>query len=280
MATIRLPALFISFACFFMPDAGNAQERSSLEDPGVLVHYSYATLMGTGYYRLDDRSVAILRVPLDFQLRKQEPDRVGIRLVVPTAVGLHNFDLNDVTDVDFDDLATVSIVPGIELDFSPGDRWSGTPGFYLGYGRDLSNGDSSIIYGARVTGIFDFNLQKPGLTFGSEAVISGYTPDEGPSNFLTRFSVGLDVRYPMGWTINGKNTFIGAHIIDYMYLNELEFRTVGDDSITLNNELEIALALGRDPAFKIFGFELDRIGLGYRFGPHIDAIVLVVGFPF
>ena len=63
-------------------------------------------------------------------------------------------------------------------------------------------------------------------------------------------------------------------------MNELEFRTVGEDSIGLRNEIEIAVALGRDPAFKILGFELDRIGIGYRFGPHIDAIVLVAGFPF
>ena len=263
-----------------MPVVGAAQEKSSLQDPGVLVHYSYATLMGTGYYRLDDRSVAILSVPFNFQLREQELDRFGIRLVVPTAVGLHNFDLDDVTEIDFDDLATVSIVPGVELDFSPGERWLVTPGLYLGYGHDLSSSDSSIIYGPRVTGAYEFDRQNPGLTFGSEAVISGYTPQDGPSNFLTRFSVGLDIRYPMGWTINGKNTFFGAHIIDSLYVNELEFRTVGADSIGVRNEIEIAVALGRDPAFKILGFELDRIGLGYRFGPHIDAIVLVAGFPF
>lgn len=89
----------------------------------MLVHYSYATLMGTSYYRLDDRSVAILRMVPNFQLFEQTPDRLGIRLVVPTAVGLHNFDLNDVADINFDDLATISVVPGIELDFSPGERW-------------------------------------------------------------------------------------------------------------------------------------------------------------
>lgn len=246
----------------------------------MLVHYSYATLMGTGYYRLDDRSVAILRMVPNFELLEQKPDRFGLRLVVPTAVGLHNFDLDDVADIDFDDLATISVVPGVEMDFSPGERWSLTPGVYLGYGRDLSNDAGSIIYGAKITGAYEFNRENPGLTFGTEAVVSGYTPDDGPSNFLTRFSVGLDIRYPMGWTINGKETFFAAHVIDYVYLDELEFRTIGDEPISLRNELEIALALGREPAFEIFGIEFDRIGLGYRFGPHIDAIVLVVGFPF
>ena len=277
---IRLPALLIGLASLLLATVGSAQERSSIQDPSVLVHYSYATLMGTGFYRLDDRSVAILRVPMNFTLLEQTPDRMGIRLVVPTAVGLHNFDLDDVADVSFDDLATISIVPGVELDFSPGERWAVTPGFYLGYGHDLTNSESSIIYGARVTGVYDFKRENPGLTFGSEALVSGYTPENGPSNFLTRFSVGLDIRYPMGWTINGKNTFFAAHVIDYVYLNELEFRTIGDDSITLRNELEIGLALGRDPAFKVLGIEFDRIGLAYKFGPHIDAIVLVAGFPF
>lgn len=56
--------------------------------------------------------------------------------------------------------------------------------------------------------------------------------------------------------------------------------TIGDEPIRLHNELEIGLAVGRDPAFKIFGFAFDRVGLGYRFGPHLDAILLVVGLPF
>lgn len=273
LAAIGLAGLSLAAIC-------NAQEARSLQDPSVLVHYSYATLMGTGYYRLDDRSVAILSMSPDFELLEQTPERMGIRLVVPTAVGLHNFDLDDVADIDFDDLATISVVPGIEMDFSPGKHWLLTPGAYLGYGYDMSNDEGSIIYGGKITGLYEFERDNPGLTFGSEALISGYTPSHGPSNFLTRFSVGLDIRYPMNWTINGKGTFFAAHIIDYVYLSEVEFRTIGEDSIDLRNELEIGLALGRDPAFEVFGIEFDRIGLAYKFGPHIDAIVLVVDFPF
>jgi hypothetical protein len=236
--------------------------------------------MGTGYYRLDDRSVAILRMTPGFQLIQQAPDQFGLRLVLPTAVGLHNFDLDNVADFDFDNVATISVVPGIEFDFSPGKRWSMTPGAYLGYGQDLSNDEGSIIYGGKLAATYDFARDNPALTFGGEVIVSGYTPETGASNVLTRIAVGLDIRYPLAWTIGGKNTFFAAHLIDYAYLNELELRTIGADPIKLRNEIEIGLAIGRDPAFSILGIEFERIGLGYRFGPHIDAIVFIADFPF
>ena len=69
--------------------------RSDAEPGGDLVHFSYATLLGTGIYRLDDRTISIFRIPISWTFREPTREKFGIKLLVPTAIGFHNFDLLD-----------------------------------------------------------------------------------------------------------------------------------------------------------------------------------------
>lgn len=273
-------ALLIGLGLLLAIRPGAAQTLFQAKQAGELAHYAYGNLFGTGFYQLDDRSVAIIRVPIGFQLREPTREKFGMRLEIPTAIGLYNFEFDGVPELDLNSLATISVLPGIVFNFLVRERWELDPAVYLGYGRDLSNKIDSVIYGGGLTSRYKFNVREPQLTFGSDLIFNGYNPENGSSRLINRLGLGLDAKVPIRLTIGDNRIFVGTYAIVYHYLNELDFRTIDDQEIELRNEFEIGIALGKDPAFKMLGFSFDRIGVAYRFSDETDAVLLVTGFPF
>lgn len=246
-----------------------------------LVHYSYATLLGSGIYRLDDRTIAILRIPLGWQIREPTSDKPGIRFVLPTAVGLHNYDFLDDFFPDLDEqLTTISVVPGIQWQYLIGDRWRVTPGAYLGFGADVTNNESSLIYGGQLSALYAMKPVYPEMHFGTAVILSGYNPESGSGDFITRWSAGFDAKFTTGMKFGKSNIFLGGHVIGYFYLDEVKFESVIGDPTELDREMEVGVFIGARPKLKLFGIEIDRIGIGYRFSAVSDAIVFFAGFPF
>jgi len=250
------------------------------ETGGDLVHYSFATLFGSGIYRLDDRTAAIFRIPISYTFREPTDEQFGIKLLVPTALGFFDFDIVNDLVPDTDQLATVSVVPGLELQFLVGENWRIAPAGFLGFGMDLSNDDSSVIYGASVSALRPLKIAYPEMHFGTALILSGYDPRTEDGDFVTRWSAGVDAKFPTRWRFDDRDVFLGGHIIGYYYMNRLEFQTIVDEPIKLRAELEFGVFLGARPAPKIFGITMDRLGMGYRFSDVSDAIVFFASFPF
>ncbi len=282
MRTAHILATAVCLVLYTAAKPAAAQSVRNVDDIDQLIHYAYGVFLGTGFYTLDDRSVFIIRIPAGVQLRDPEPERPGIRLLLPLSIGLHDFDFDfdDIVELDKDDLATISFVPGVELEYIINSQWRLKPFVNLGFGRDISNGESAYIYGGGLKSVYEFDTTKPDLTLGNEFLITGYAPKDGPSHFLSRLSVGLDSRFPTGRQFSGHDTFISTHVIAFFYTNDLEFERFRDEPIELRAELEIGLSFGRYKPFEILGFEFDRLGLAYRFSENTDAVLLVTGFSF
>jgi hypothetical protein len=280
MRRLLAVAILIGLGLSLTPQPGFAQTAFRVEDAGNLVNYAYGNLLGTGYYELDDRSVAILRFPVSFGLREPEKGRFGVRLELPIAIGLQNYEFDGVPELDVDNLATVSVLPGVKFSFLIKERWTLDPSVYLGYGRDITNEVSSFIYGGGLSSRYKFDLAKPRLTLGTNLLGSGYTPQDGTARFITRFGLGLDALFPTGMTMGEHDLLIGTFGIAYLFLNELEFQSITDTPITVRNEFEIGVAVAGDPAFKFIGLTFERVGLSYRFSDNTNAILLVGSFPF
>jgi hypothetical protein len=251
-----------------------------LSDEGSHVHYSFATLMGTGVYSLDDRTIAVFRIPISWTFREATREQFGIKLRVPTALGLHDFDPFDSLIPTDEQFGTLSIVPGIELEYLVGENWRVKPSGYLGFGTDLSSSERSVIYGAGVSGLRPLNSTYPEMQIGTAVILSGYESNKSEGDFLTRWSAGIDAKFPTGWNVGDRNVFFGGHVIGYYYMNRVEFRTIIDEPIKLRSELEIGLFMGARPSPKIFGITIDRLGVGYRFSEVSDALIFFAGFPF
>lgn len=273
-------SLLIGLCLFLAARPGITQTTITANEAENLVNYAYGTLFGTGFYELDGRSVAILQFPVGFDLREAEKKRFGMRFELPIAIGLQNYDFTSIPEFDLDNLATLSVMPGIKFSFLLKERWTLDPSVYLGYGRDITNNIGSILYGAGLSSRYKFNLAKPRLTFGTNVIANGYTPEQGPSRFITRFGAGLDALFPTGMTLGDRDLLIGTFGIAYLFLNELEVRSPTQGTIKIRNEYEIGIAVAGEPAFKFLGFKFERMGLSYRFSEHTDAILLNGRFPF
>jgi hypothetical protein len=273
-------SLLIGLCLFLAARAGFAQTTIAANEAENLVNYAYGTLFGTGFYELDGRSVAILQFPVGFDLREAEKEKFGMRFELPIAIGLQNYDFKSIPEFDLDNLATLSVLPGVKFSFLLKERWALDPSVYVGYGHDISNNIGSILYGAGLSSRRKFDLAKPRLTFGTNVIANGYTPEHGPSRFITRFGAGLDALFPTGMTLGDRDLLIGTFGIAYLFLNELEVRSPTQGTIKIRNEYEIGIAVAGEPAFKFLGFKFERMGLSYRFSEHTDAVLLNGRFPF
>lgn len=244
------------------------------------VHYAFATLLGTGVYKLDDRTVTIFRVPIGWTIREPTRDKFGIRINIPTAVGFHNYDALENLIPTSDQLSTLSVVPGLELEFLVGEKWRVKPQGYLGFGTDLSRTDSALIYGAGVSALRSLGVKYPEMRFGTALLLNGYDPGSRTGDFISRWTAGVDAKFPTRWRVDDRDVFVGGHVIGYYYMNRLEFRTIIDEPIELRTEIEFGLFVGARPAPKIFGITVNRLGVGYRFSDVSDAVVFFASFPF
>ena len=63
-------SIAVAMLAFFMPTVYAAEPaRQSNDDPENLLHYSYSTVFGSGYFKVGDRSVGILQLPFSIEER-------------------------------------------------------------------------------------------------------------------------------------------------------------------------------------------------------------------
>ena len=246
------------------------------------VHHAYSALFGTGVYRLDDRTVTVLRIPLSYTFRDAAPGRPGIRALLPVTLGSHSFDFDDILDIQAEDVSTVSFVPGLELEFSVRPHWAIKPSAYFGYGRDFDNGVWSQIYGAGINSNYLFRNSRYDYRLGAQVLFAGYRTENRSDRAIVRFGIGVDAKIPTTWTWGGSSMFLNPQLITYYYTGEAEFNTLSTerDFFDLQTEIQVGLALGREEPLRFLGFRFDRIGLGYSYSDNVKGIKLFTRFPF
>lgn len=125
------------------------QQRSQEVDH--LFNWYYASVFGTGAYKIGEESVAALRLPFAYTFRKATDEQWGLRLTVPVTAAVAEFDLRD---FDLGRVSTVgmSIVPGLEAEARLFEVLGvGFDRIGIGYRRG-SNG----LRGVRLVGSFPF----------------------------------------------------------------------------------------------------------------------------
>ena len=278
-------SIAVAMLAFFMPTVYAAEPaRQSNDDPENLLHYSYSTVFGSGYYKVGDRSVGILQLPFSIEQRVAGEDgRYGIKWILPVSIGLHSFDLDDVLE-DSDRVSTLSFVPGIELHFPLPYGWQLRPYAQLGYAFDVSSSsESATVYTAGLKArrqFVELEGDRIGLTGGIKGVAAGYNPENANSSSLGYVSAGFDMQWPLAWRPRGQLTYLGLSLYGNYYYETARFSNVADRADDSEREITVAIALGFAADQTILGVPFDRIGIGYKRGDDIRAILLVTDFPF
>ena len=243
------------------------------------VHWAYSSYFGTGWYRVDgQRQVFVLRTTPRWALRTPAiaddgTRTIGVEFRFPVTAGLNSFILDDLSGtVDPDNLASLSVTPGVDVTFPVTSRWSLRPFAAIGYGTIINDGESAWTYWAGVKSRFTFQHGKLDWALLNSLTYVGYQPSVGSSESFWPLLAGLEFDYPIGtyWP-GGDPVILNWHATYTRFQNDLDL--VSDSGLTraITDQWELGIAFGKkDQRIRIWRFQFDRLGLAYRFSSNGD----------
>lgn len=254
------------------------QQRA--ERPDELFNWYYASVFGTGYYRIGEEQVGVARVPLRYELRPASGGQWGVRLTLPVTVAFAEFDL-DHFSLGKVKAQGLSVLPGVELEIPLATDWWLRPYANLGGGWEFQTDRSSTIFSLGATTRYTrAAFDDSQLALGARVAYAGYSAGSEASQ-LAQVSLGAELAVPSGFAIAERPAFIAFQLIGTVYVKELEFLLPSTGTRQVSREAELGVALGFWRPFEAFGVSFDRIGLAYRAGDNgLRGVRLVASFPF
>jgi hypothetical protein len=256
-------ALFI-VACLAQP-AAKAQDLN-LES----VHWAYSSYFGTGWYEVnDERNVYVLRMTPRWDLREANiaedgARRIGYELSLAITAGLDRFSLDDLPGVvEPDNLASLSVTPGISMTVPVTERWSLRPFAHIGWGKLLSGSSSAWAYWGGIKSRLEFQSGKLEWALLNAITYVGSSPSDSFDDNFWPVMIGLDFDYPIGHS--EQQLFLGLHTTYTTFENDLELSVKFNEIEPITDQWEVGVSLHRkEQPLKFWFFRFDRLGLGYR----------------
>ena len=240
------------------------------------VHWAYAAYFGTGRYRLSDgQKTFVVGLKPGWEPREASLDEdgkrvIGLRLRMPVTLGTHSFDTNaPLANLELDNVATMSAVPGVEIEIPMRPRWSLKPIAHLGWGSRLDGSASAWIYWVGLKSQLEFEAGKTEWALVNSLTRVGYTPSKGSSGRALPLLTGFEFRRPLERRkLGGDMVFLNWHLAYTRYLDGLglDFANSTIPAIDIGNEWELGLGFSKgDRRLKLWRLGWDRVGLAYRF---------------
>lgn len=267
--------VFVGSGCLILFFGGaSAQEASSSS-----VHWAYSSYFGTGWYQVSgDRDVFVLRTTPRWELRKanyaEDGERtIGIEFRFPITIGLDRFDINDIPGAaDLENLASLSVTPGVDVTIPISERWALRPFVSLGWGTLLNGSESAWTYWTGIKSRYAFQNGKLNWALINSVAYVGYTPTEGPSEDFWPLMAGLEFDYPLGRSERDHDQlFLSWHGMYTTFEHNLDLVLEDDTTTPITDQWEFGLSFHkRSERIKIWFFSFDRLGLAYRFSSSGD----------
>ncbi len=271
-----LRLMILLLACIGTASApARAQERA--QTPAQLIDWYYAATFGTGVYRVGERTVTMVKLPFGYEVRPGTDEQWGVRLKLPVTAGFYNLS-NAVNDVLSRNFATLAVMPGIEFEKDVGQNWTLRPTASLGYAQDVTTGNRSTLYEIGVRSAWSRAFERVDFTLGNALLYAGNAAQDGVTQNLGLFTTGLNFLMPTGGLLLDRASNIGVHVVHYLFFNQMDFLFAQEGRRSVNQQYEVALTFGTYRPTQLLGFEIDRIGIGLRFGEDLFAVRLVTGF--
>jgi hypothetical protein len=261
------------YLCFFSATA-NAQESVSNS-----VHWAYSAYFGTGWYQVyGGRDVYVLRMTPRWQLR--EPGiaddgkrSIGIDLRMPITTGLDTFDFDNIPGIaNPDNLASLSVTPGVDVTFPVTEHWALRPFAALGWGKLLNNSESAWMYWTGLRSRYEFQNGKLDWALLNSITYVGYTPNAGSSEDFWPLMAGLEFDYPLGnYQLDDEQVFLSWHGTYTTFEENLDMVLEGSSVNAISDQWELGLSLHKgEGRIRIGWFSFNRLGLAYRFSSSGD----------
>lgn len=270
LATLADPAL----------DPAQAQE-SAQESALESINYAFSTQLGGGIYTVNGQTIQIYRLSLARRLKEAGENNWGYRLVVRTTLGFYNLKIEDIIDSGFPDhVGTLAIVPELEFEaprWQP--NWQLLPFLAAGGGKDFQGGSFNLIFatGIRSRAIWPWG-EKNHIRLGNQLIYSvATTRDVEFSDDFGLFDTIVDIRRPLGFGLWNHVLDGSVYGANYLFLISPRLIETHQGALQFTTNWEIGVTLGSVEPWRVFGLQLPRIGIGYRFDSQHGAIRILIG---
>ncbi len=269
----RFHALIVcSLAAPFLAGHGAAaaQERAAVQTE----HWAMAPFLGTGAYRFDDEeTVWVFGFTPRWTLRNPSaepgtPRRAGIEFLLPSTIGLSQFDLGNLPGtLDPDNVATLTVVPGVYATLAVNDRWTLLGMAHLGIGARLDGAENALIH--RLGFRARYRLGADGRHWNLIAALEqfGYHTDRDRSGRILPLSLSAEYEH----ALEGGAAQVIVHATATRYLDSLSVSEIGDISASITQDVEIGFAFRRAERMRLWRLSWERIGIAYRHGEDDDG---------
>lgn len=265
-----------------------AQPAEPPPNPEEQVHWAVGAFFGTGWYKVDDnRSVFVLRMQPRQLVREpsldEEGRRWGLEIIYPLSLGLSKLD--DIPDfIEFDNYATLSFTPGVQVEWPLNPRWSLRPFVNLGLGWELESQERALIGYGGIKSRYRLRDDRLRWSLLSGLYYAGYRPEFEDRGQYGALMAGLELNQPVErLSYRGEALDLNWHLTYNWYFDRLNFHSDAETFASFRDQWEIGLAIGRRDARLDLGFlSFEQIGLAYRWSSdgHFNAITINFRSPF
>ena len=245
-------------------------------------NYAFASELGSGVYGIGGRTIYVYQLHAGYQLRphSKHSSPPGIRLILPLTVGCFDFQPIDLVHLHVPtSIGALSLEPGVELDYWLSDAWNIYP--YAKAGRTFasSNEINAKLYGIGIRSDYRFiAFNASGLWRAELTHASVHYYRELPSDSFTRVRDGVELRRSFAWPSARRGAQVAPYAVADIYLDAPSGPGSGISARTV--QFEAGLMFGASPMWQIHGYDLPRIGIGYRVAGILSGWRLVLGDPF
>ncbi|MEN8168057.1 MAG: hypothetical protein ABFR65_11350 [Pseudomonadota bacterium] len=262
-----------------------AAEAVQFSEDDVEVSYIYATILGTGTYKIRDRRITMFKIPLSWTQRKTTTEVAGWKWFLPVVAGY-----DDLSEVDSDwisallpdQLVTLTFLPGIEYSYPVTPRWHLKPFVQAGVGREFSEGETIYLTQLGVRSLNLYNLgENWELRWGNTLRWAAEYQAESKDRIrLGVFDSGLDIRRNLPCHFFHHPTDLGVYYIFQHLIPKWTASDAPDYEAATVNLHELGLSIGLKAPRKIFGINMQRVRLGYKTGGSFRGWTIGTEFPF
>jgi hypothetical protein len=228
------------------------------------------------------QSTQVARIPFGYQLRSVDDGPFGLKLKFPVSLGVHDLEVRDRLGRGVkENVETVALAIGVELEFPVRDSWRLKPYAEVGYGRRIDGDEEALLYRGGVKSLWLLSRERLDIRIGAALEFEGFELLEGTvRDSYGVAEVGCELRWPGGFQVRGSPSDFGAYLIARRFLPEVDVVPLPAESLGIGNQMEIGLTFGTSPSLIIWGLDAPRPGLAYRWGDGLSAYRLNFGFPF
>jgi len=242
------------------------------------INYAFSSELGSGVYELDGRIMQVYRLPLWWNLRDTTQEKPGLRFVMPTTFGFFDFTSRDVLEGDLpSNIGSFSIMPGLELDYLAPRGWHFVP--YLMAGTSFADNAEDgwlVSTGARLQRTSQRGVRQTIRLHDMSVAMVDYRGDS-PNDWFVRQRNGIELRRVDPVMAGVHRWVAGAYAILDLVPDPPH---TGTDAEAGFVQFEAGLTIGLNPMPKLFGYDLPRLGIGYRLAGDFPGWRLVIGAPF